>query len=96
MKDKHFYVYILKYSDGYYYTGLTNSLETRLKEHHAGRGTQYTSARLPVHLVHKERFRARWQAERRELQLKSWSRPKKEALISGDLERLKTLSKGRD
>ena len=76
MKGKHFYVYILKCSDESYYIGLTNSLETRLKEHNAGRGTQYTSARLPVQLVYKEQFRARWQAERHEYQLKTWSRQK--------------------
>ena len=96
MKGKHFYVYILNCSDGSYYTGLTSSLETRMKEHNAGRGTQYTSVRLPVRLVYTEQFRARWQAERREHQLKSWSRLKKDALISGDLECLKELSKGRD
>jgi len=96
MKGKHFCVYILKCSDASYYTGLTNSLETRLKEHLAGRGTQYTAVRLPVHLVFTERFRARWQAERRELQLKSWSRLKKKALIEGDMARLKTLSKSKD
>lgn len=96
MEDKHFFVYILKCSDGSYYTGLTNSLETRMKEHNAGRGTQYTFARLPVELVYTERFRARWQAEHRELQLKTWSRQKKEALINGDLDRLRTLSKSGD
>jgi len=96
MKGKLLYVYILKCSDGSYYTGLTNSLETRLKEHHAGRGTLYTSARLPVRLVYTEQFSARWQAECRELQLKSWSRLKKEALINCDLGRLKELSRSRD
>ena len=85
MKGKLFFVYILKCSDGSYYTGLSNSLDTRLKEHRAGRGTQYTSARLPVILVYTELFRARWEAERRELQLKSWSRKKKEALVEGTL-----------
>ncbi|MEE8546673.1 MAG: GIY-YIG nuclease family protein [bacterium] len=71
-------------------------METRLKEHNAGRGAPYTSARLPIQLVYKEQFCARWQAERRELQLKNWSRQKKEALINRDLERLKELSKSRD
>lgn len=76
--------------------GANQSLETRLKEHNAGRGAPDTSARLPIQLVYKEQFRARWQAERRELQLKNWSRQKKKALISRDLERLKELSKSRD
>jgi predicted GIY-YIG superfamily endonuclease len=71
-------------------------MKTRMKEHAAGRGTQYTSLRLPIELVYTERFRAKWQAERRELQLKYWSRKKKEALIMNDLTRLKSLSRSRD
>jgi len=71
MKDKLYFVYILFCSDSSYYIGLTSSLEARLKEHNAGRGAPYTSARLPVQLVYKEQYRARWQAERRELQLKN-------------------------
>jgi putative endonuclease len=35
-------------------------------------------------------------AQAREAQLKKWSRAKKEALIRGDFEALKSLSKSRD
>ncbi len=97
MKDVPFYhIYILHCSDGSYYVGLTSNLEIRLKEHQSGRGTFYTSRRLPVKLVYSETFRTRTTAEDRELQLKSWSRAKKQTLISGDLALLRNLSKSRD
>lgn len=40
------YTYILKCKDGTYYTGWTNNLEKRLKDHNEGRGAKYTKARL--------------------------------------------------
>jgi predicted GIY-YIG superfamily endonuclease len=36
------------------------------------------------------------EARQREAQLKRWSRPKKEALIRGDFESLRVLSRSRD
>ena len=44
------YVYILKCSDGTYYTGCTNELDERLKRHKAGY-VEYTKAKLPVEVV---------------------------------------------
>lgn len=43
-------------------------------------------------LVYKEEYASIEQAFQRERQLHGWSRAKKEALIKGDLERLKELS----
>ena len=45
------YTYIVKCSDGSLYTGWTNNLEKRIKDHNAGRGAKYTKARRPVVLV---------------------------------------------
>ena len=36
------YTYIVKCSDGSLYTGWTNNLEKRIKDHNAGRGAKYT------------------------------------------------------
>jgi predicted GIY-YIG superfamily endonuclease len=44
-------VYIVRCSDGLYYTGQTNNLERRLKEHNAGTGG-WTSYHCPVTLIH--------------------------------------------
>lgn len=45
------YVYILKCSDNTLYTGITNNLEKRIKQHNEGKGAKYTKGRGPVALV---------------------------------------------
>lgn len=85
--------YILQCSDGSYYVGSTDDLPRRVRMHNAGKGPTWTASRLPVRLVYQEVHQARSEAVRRERQIKKWSRAKKEALISGDMERLKRLSK---
>jgi len=96
MEDKFFYVYILICSDESCYIGLTSDLETRIKEHQAGRGCRFTANRLPVLCAFSEKFRTRTAAEDREFQLKTWSRKKKRALIENRLDLLRQLSKSRD
>jgi len=48
-----------------------------------------------VSLVYTEEFQTFSEARRREAQIKQWSRSKKEALVSGDLDKLKELAKSR-
>jgi putative endonuclease len=79
-----FWVYILRCADKSYYTGHTDNLEKRISEHQAGEGNGYTSTRLPVALVFSQEFTDRDQALVCELQIKGWSRRKKEALMRGD------------
>ena len=50
------YTYILECKDGTYYTGWTNNLEKRLKDHNDGKGAKYTKARRPVVLIYHEMF----------------------------------------
>jgi putative endonuclease len=87
------YMYILKCSDGSYYTGSTNDLERRLWQHQNGEGALYTKNRLPVELVYYEEYERIDYAFYREKQVKDWSRKKKEALIEGKLEELPKLAK---
>lgn len=75
------YTYIVKCSDGTYYTGWTNHLEKRIKSHNAGIGAKYTRSRLPVTLVYYEVFSTRQEAMRREYDIKQLSRHQKELLI---------------
>ena len=81
-------VYILKCSDGSYYTGSAASLSKRLWEHEMGASpVAYTYSRRPVKLVWSSEEVARYSdALRFERQIKGWSRAKKEALIRGDYE----------
>lgn len=89
------YVYILKCNDGTFYTGSTNSIETRVYQHSIGEGFKYTKKRLPVTLVYLEEFERVDEAFYREKQIQGWSHKKKEALISGDFDRLVNLCKSR-
>ncbi len=87
------YTYILRCSDGTYYTGSAVDLERRLAQHQSGRGARYTRQRLPVRLVYREEYRNVGDAFRREKQVQSWSRDKKQALIDGRGEDLPKLAK---
>lgn len=90
------WVYILKCSDGTYYTGVTNDLERRLHEHKSGSHTGYTSVRLPVSLVFSTEIEKPMEAITLEKKIKKWSQKKKEALINGNFNLLHTLSECRN
>lgn len=75
------YTYILKCADGTLYTGWTNDIEKRIKDHNAGRGAKYTRSRTPVELVYFEIFETKQEAMKREYAIKHMGRTKKEALI---------------
>jgi DNA-3-methyladenine glycosylase II len=77
------YTYILRCSDGTFYTGWTNDLTRRVQAHNAGTGGKYTRSRLPVELVYFEEYEDRGEARRRECALKQLSRQDKERLIGG-------------
>ena len=87
------YMYILKCSDGTYYTGSTKYIDIRIKQHNEGRGANYTKKRLPVELIYYEEYERIDHAFYREKQVQNWSRKKKEALIKGELEEIKFLAK---
>jgi predicted GIY-YIG superfamily endonuclease len=91
------WVYILRCSDGSYYTGKTQvSIECRLWQHQHGVYGGYTSARRPVTLVWSQGFPTYIEAITMERRIKGWSRAKKEALINGDYNLLHVLSECRN
>lgn len=75
-------VYILKCSDGTFYTGITNNLNLRIKKHNLGKGAKYTKNRLPVSLVYKESTLDKSQSLKREIAIKKLPRDKKLELIN--------------
>ena len=75
------YTYIVKCNDGTLYTGWTNNLEKRIKDHNDGKGAKYTKARLPVELVYYETFETKEEAMSREYAIKRLSRREKKELI---------------
>lgn len=74
------YTYILKCSDGTFYTGWTNDLEKRVKAHNQGKGAKYTKPRLPVEVIYYETFEVKEDAMRRECEIKKMTRKQKEEL----------------
>jgi predicted GIY-YIG superfamily endonuclease len=89
------WVYILKCSDGSYYTGSEVDLEKRIAEHMARTFDGYTSKRLPVGLVFSYEMPTIFEAFLRERQIKGWARRKKEALIKGEWDKLIEYSKSK-
>lgn len=78
----YYFVYILQCSDGTYYTGCTNNLKKRLKEHNTSKwGAHYTKIRRPVELVYKEKYKTLKEARKREKEIKDWKREKKEKVM---------------
>lgn len=90
------YVYMLQCQNGAFYTGITNDIEKRFKKHLQGDGGRYTHCNRPNSILYKEPFENRAKAEKREQQIKRWSRAKKSALIKNDMGKLINLSKSRD
>ena len=76
-----FYVYILQLRDSSLYTGYTNNLERRMKEHSTGRGSKYVRSRLPFEITYFETYENQRDAMRRELRIKKMSRSQKFALL---------------
>ena len=75
------FVYLLRCADGSLYTGITNDVPRRFKQHNAGTASRYTRSRLPVVLVYQEAQASRSHALKRELAIKGFSRQEKESMI---------------
>jgi len=76
-----YFVYIVECRNGTYYTGYTNGLERRLKEHDRGTGAKYLRGKGPVTLVYAKEFKYYKNALRAERNLKKMTRKRKEELI---------------
>jgi predicted GIY-YIG superfamily endonuclease len=89
-----FWAYILRCADNSYYTGHTDNLEKRIGEHSSGAiASCYTFKRRPLQLVFSQEFPTREEALASELQIKGWSRKKKEAMMRGDWAEVSRLAK---
>jgi len=88
-----YFLYILRTSSNTLYIGQTNNLEKRIQEHKnkSGKSAKYIRYFSSFDLIYSEKYSTRKEAMRREVQLKRWSRVKKEALILRDKIALKKL-----
>ena len=89
------FVYVLRTRDNALYVGVTENVAQRLSTHNSGKGTKWIKGDRGAQLVYSEPYLTLSSARKRGVQLKKWSRAKKEALIVGDATALKKLSRSR-
>jgi len=89
-----YFVYMVRCRDGSLYTGYARDIENRLRLHNSGKGAKYTRSRRPVRLVYHESFDSQGEAMRREIVIKTSTRPAKQKLIR-DFHRAKRAAAGR-
>ena len=75
--DMRAWVYILRCSDGTFYTGWTNDPDKRLAAHNRGTASKYTRGRRPVELIFKKEFQTKEEAMSCEAKIKSLDRKEK-------------------
>lgn len=94
MKErKEYYVYMLRFRDGSFYTGITNSIEVRMWQYRNNIHPEcYVNQKGSFELVRVETYEYIMDAISREKQIKRWSRRKKEALSNGNWHALPELS----
>ena len=85
------WVYILRCKNGDLYTGITDNVQRRFKEHLSGKGGHFTKSFIVEEILFSEKHPDKPSALKREAQIKGWTRKKKLALIKGDAELLKKL-----
>ncbi len=85
------YIYILKCSDGTYYTGSAIDLNKRLLKHQKGKAAKYTRGRLPVDLLYYEHCDTLGNAYKREMQIQKLTRKQKEELFLKKLKNKRTI-----
>jgi predicted GIY-YIG superfamily endonuclease len=66
-----------------------------MQQHLTTKTDSYVSSRMPFELIWTETFETRELALSAELQIKGWSRKKKEAMMRGDWEMVSELAKSK-
>ncbi|MBU0766291.1 GIY-YIG nuclease family protein [Patescibacteria group bacterium] len=79
------HVYIAQARTGRYYTGITQNPEQRLIDHIRGKGAKFAHDQGLSHFVYiSDPFKTKSTARKREIQIKGWTREKKEKLVRGE------------
>lgn len=82
ISHKKWWVYIVECKDTTLYTGCTNDLERRIRQHNTStQGAHYTLLRRPVVLRYSEECENRSSAQKREYVIKCMTRSEKVALL---------------
>lgn len=70
------HVYIIECRNGKLYIGITENLKRRLREH-SHSGSHFTSYNPIKSFLYSEQYSTKIEAEKREAQIKRWSKAKK-------------------
>ncbi|OGL30521.1 hypothetical protein A3F37_01460 [Candidatus Saccharibacteria bacterium RIFCSPHIGHO2_12_FULL_41_12] len=82
--NKPWYVYICISFHNHYYVGISPDPEARLTKHNNGKGAKLAIDQKSFTLVYiSPVFANKSEARKREIQIKKWSKVKKEKLING-------------
>ena len=81
------HVYLIRTKMGQLYTGVTQDVPRRFKEHQkeGGKGAKYLKGKKPLKLVFHKKIGSRSEALKTEAQIKKWPKKKKEALIKNEI-----------
>ena len=76
-----YYIYILKCSNGSFYTGYTSNLKKRFALHCIGKAAKYTRMNPPIAMIYYETVQTRSAAMMRERRIKQLSHEQKIQLL---------------
>ncbi|MBU4343358.1 MAG: GIY-YIG nuclease family protein [Candidatus Omnitrophica bacterium] len=80
-RKNQYYVYIVECTNGTYYTGYTNNLENRIKEHNKGHGSKYLRGKGPIKLVWCKEYGYYKRAVSKEREIKKLTHKQKQELV---------------
>ncbi len=78
MVDAPWYCYLARCQDGSLYAGITTDLARRMAAHNEGTGAKCTRSRRPVRLVWWEVLGSKSDAAKREAEIKSWKKKRRD------------------
>lgn len=79
------YVYIGQAPTGRYYTGISTDPHQRIQMHNSEEGAKFSRDQGALRLLYvSQSFETKSSARKREIQIKGWTREKKEKLIRGE------------
>ena len=81
------YVYLIRTNIGHLYTGVTQNVQRRFKEHQeeGRKGAKYLKGKKPLKLVFHKNIGSHSQALKTEAKIKKLSKKKKEALVNKEI-----------
>jgi putative endonuclease len=85
MKEELWWVYIIEATNGNLYTGITNHLLRRFKQHQNGSGAKFFRFTQPKHVLYFEILPSKSEALKKEFQIKQLSKLNKMKLIQTSL-----------